>query len=292
MPRTASGIRVMVLTPCPMMNMACTVIGLADLVFRQQGRVEPARARNARRFHQLLVREARTHPLVVHFPHPAPMPPGVLGKAVVERQRRHIEAEIGGPLHVGVAAENIGAVPGMPDIAGGKQQNAAGTDIRRAGRELGLSHRPDQGRGLFLGEGFGDMLDLCLRQTGDAFDLVRRPLRHLLADIVDAVNPLTQKLLVFPTILEDVPEHSVDRRDMSAGAHANIFGCVRSGPCHARIDDDHVGAVEFLAFKDMLKRNRVRLRRIAAHDHEWSWHCGYRCSCSSSHHSPRYWLRR
>ena len=101
------------------------------------------------------------------------MPPGVFGKTVIERQRRHIEAEIGRALHVGVAAENIGAAAGVSDIAGGEQQDAAGADVRRAGRELGLAHRPDQRRGLLLGEDFGDVLDLRFRQTGDALDLVR-----------------------------------------------------------------------------------------------------------------------
>ena len=194
------------------MNIACTVSGWLDLVLRQQGRIEPARARNARRFHQRLVREARIHPVVVDFPHPAPMPPGVFGKTVIERQRRHIEAEIGGALHIGVAAKNVGAAAGVSDIAGGEQQDAAGTDIRGAGRELGLPHRPDQRRRLFLGEDFGDVLDLRFGQTGDALDLVGRPLRHLLADFVDAVDALAQEFLVLPAVLENVPEHPVDRR--------------------------------------------------------------------------------
>ena len=34
------------------------------------------------------------------------------------------------------------------------------------------------------------------------------------------------------------------------------------------IDDDHVGAVELLAFQNVLQRHRVRLGRIAAHDHD------------------------
>jgi hypothetical protein len=71
------------------------------------------------------------------------MPPGLLGKAVIERQGRHIEAKIGCALHVGVAAEYIGAGAGPADIAGGKQQPAARADVGGAGGELGLAHRPD-----------------------------------------------------------------------------------------------------------------------------------------------------
>ncbi len=180
------------------------------------------------------------------------MPPRVFGKTVIERQRRHIETEIGGALHIGVTTKYIGAAPGISDIAGGEQQDAARTDIRRAGRELGLSHGPDQRRGLFLGEDFGDMLDLRFRQTRDPFHLVGRPLRHLFADFVDAVDALAQEFLVLPAVFENVPKH-------------NILGGVRCGPRHPGIDNDHVGAVEFLAFKNMLKRNRMRLRGIATH---------------------------
>ena len=211
MPRLASGIRVMVLTPCPMMNIACTLSGWLTWSFGSNVASNQRVRRNARRFHQRLVREARFHPVVVHFPHPAPMPPGVFGETVIERQRRHVEAEIGGALHIGVAAKDVGAGAGVSDIAGGKKQKAAGADIRRAGGELGLSHRPDQRRRLLLGEGFGDVLDLRFGQAGDALDLVRRPLRRMLADFVDAVDALAQEFLVFPAIFENVPKHSVDR---------------------------------------------------------------------------------
>jgi AraC-like DNA-binding protein len=88
--------------------------------------------------------------------------------------------------------------------------DAARTDIRCAGRELGLSHGPDQCRGSFLGEDFGDMLDLRFGQARDAFRLAGRPLRHLLADFVDAVDALAQEFLVLPAVFENVPKHSVD----------------------------------------------------------------------------------
>ena len=242
------------------------IIGLRDLIFRQQRGVKPARARNARTFHQRLAGEAGAHPVEVDFPDPAPMPPRFLGQAVIERQRRHIEAEIGGALHIGMAAENIGAAAGMPDIAGREQQNAARADICRAGGELRLAHRPDQRGGLLVSEKFGDVLDLGFGQAGDALDLVRRPFRDFLADILDAVDALVNEFLVLPAILEDVPEHPVDRGDVDAGPYPDIFGRVRRRSRHARVDDDQVGAVEFLAFENVLQRNRMRFGGIAAHD--------------------------
>ena len=53
---------------------------------------------------------------------------------------------------------------------------------------------------------------------------------------------------------------------MSVPGRIRTFGRVRGGACQARIDDDHVGAVELLAASTMLQRHRMRLGGIAAHD--------------------------
>jgi hypothetical protein len=126
----------------------------------------------------------------------------------------------------------------------------------------------DQGRRLLRGENLGDALDLRFRQAGDAFDLMRRPLLDLLADLVHPVDALADEFLILPAVLENVPEHSVNGRNMHPRPNPNIFGRVRRRPREARIDDDHVGAVEFLAFENVLQRYRMRLGRIAAHDHD------------------------
>ncbi len=244
-------------------------VGLRDLILRQQRGVEPARAGDAGRLHQGLVGEARLHPVVVDLPHPAPMPPGVLGRgrnraaSVVTSRPRSVA-----PCTLVWPRKMLAPAAGMPDIAGGEQQDAARADVRRSDRELGLPHRPDQRRRPLLGEYFGDVLDLRFGQAGDALDLVGRPLRDLLADLVHPVDALADEFLVLPAVLEDVPEHPVDRRNVRAGAHPHIFGRVRRRARHPRIDDDHVGAVELLALENVLQRHRMRLGGIAAHDHD------------------------
>ncbi len=109
---------------------------------------------------------------------------------------------------------------------------------------------------------------LRFRQAGDALDLGRRPLLDLFADLVHAVDALANEFLILPAVLENVPEHSVNGWNVHPGPNPNIFGGVRRRPREARIDDDHVGAVEFLAFENVLQRYRMRLGRIAAHDHD------------------------
>ena len=111
-------------------------------------------------------------------------------------------------------------------------------------------------------------LELRARKTGHAFDFFRRPLGDFLADVVHAVDALRDEFLVLPAVLEDVPENAVDGRDVRSRTHADIFRRMRGGACQARIDDDEVRPLQFLAFEQMLQRHRMRLGGIAAHDHE------------------------
>src|SRR5258708_3028226 len=64
------------------------------------------------------------------------MPPSLFRETVIERQRRHIQAEIGGPLPIRVAAKDGGTGAGVSDIAGGEKQKATGADIGCSGGEL------------------------------------------------------------------------------------------------------------------------------------------------------------
>ena len=205
--------------------------------------------------------EARRHPVVVDLPDPAPMPPGAFDEAVVERQRHDIEAEIGGALHVAVAAEDVGAVAEAADIAGGEQRDAERAHVGGADRVLGRAHAPDQRRRLLGREHLGDALELRARHAGDALDFVRLPLLDFLADVFHAVDALFDELLVLPAVVEDVPEHPVDHRDVGAGADAHIFRRVRGRAREPRLDHDVVRAVELLALEQVLQRHRMRLGR-------------------------------
>ena len=157
------------------------------------------------------------------------MTPCAFDQAVVERERHDIEAEIGCPLHVGVAAEDVGALAGTANIAGGQQQDAARTNGSRSDGVLGLPHCPDQTRWLFSREHLGDALELCTRNAADTLNFLRIPFLGFLADVVHAVDALFDEFLVFPAVLEDVPQHSVDHRNVGAGPQPHIFCGVRGG---------------------------------------------------------------
>src|SRR5262249_48132504 len=79
----------------------------------------------------------------------------------------------------------------------------------------------------FFREFFGDALELLTRHTGDALDFLRRILFDLLADVIHAVDALLDKLLVFPAVLEDMPEHSPQHRYVRARTYPHIFAPVR-----------------------------------------------------------------
>ena len=194
------------------------------------------------------------------------MPPRAFDETVVERQRHDIEADIGGALHVVVAAEDVGAGAGLADIAGEQERDAARPHIGGADRVLGLAHAPDQGRRLLRREHLGDALQLLARHAADALDLLGRPLLDFLADVVEAVDALLDEFLVLPAVLQDVPHHAVEHRDVGARPQPHIFGGVRGGARQARIDDDDVRVVELGALEQVLQRHRMGLGRIAAPD--------------------------
>ncbi len=252
------------------------VVLLRHLFLVVQRRVEPAGRRDAGRVHRVAdfavgrgdLVEALDEPLVGNLPHPRPMPPRAFDQAVVERQGHDIEAEVGRALHVGVAAEDVGAHAGSADVAGGEQQNAARPHVGGADRMLGLPHCPDQAGRLLGCEHLGDALELRSRHAGNALHLFGRVFLDLLADVVHAVDALLDELLVFPAVLEDVPQHAPEHRNVGAGPQPHVLCGMRRRPRQARIGDDEVRPVELLAFEQMLQRHRMRLGGIATEEEQ------------------------
>ncbi len=104
--------RVTVLPPWPMMIMALRLSFWATLSFGSNVASNQRVDGMPEVFIMLRIVEARLEPLEVDLPDPRPVLPGAFDEAVIERQRHDIEAEIGRALHVGVAAEDVGAGAG------------------------------------------------------------------------------------------------------------------------------------------------------------------------------------
>ena len=194
------------------------------------------------------------------------MPPGVFVQAVISRQRRDIEPEIRRPLHIAMAAEDIGARTIGTDIASGQQQNGEGAHIGRADSFLRGAHAPDQGRGLLGREHFRDLLQLRARHAGYALNLRRVPLGAFGADFIHAINALADEFLVFPAIGEDVVQHAPNDGDIRARADTHKFIRMCGGAGEARVNHNQIGAILFLARQHMLQADRMCFRRITAHD--------------------------
>src|SRR3546814_2086309 len=89
--------------------------------------------------------------------------------------------------------------------------------------------------------------DVCSSDlAGDALYLLRGVVLDLLADLVHRIDALGDKFLVLPSVLEDVPEHSPEHRDVGPGADPHIFGRMCGRPGEARIDHDEVRVIELL----------------------------------------------
>src|SRR5262249_28731296 len=102
--------------------------------------------------------------------------------------------------------------------------------------------------------------------AADALDFFRSPLLHFLAEIIEAVDTLSDELLVLPPVLEDVPHHAVEHRDIGSRPHAHIFSRMGGGARQARIADDEIRLLKLPAFEQMLERYGMGLGRIADHD--------------------------
>ena len=179
--------------------------------------------------------------------------PGAFGEAVIEWQRDDIEPDVGRSLHVVMATEDVGARTSLADIAGHQQCDATRPHVGGAHGFLGLAHGPDQRCRLLRGKHLCDALKLFARNATDALDFFRIPLLHFLAEIVETVDALFDELLVLPAVLEDVPHHAVEHRDVGARPHAHIFGRMGGGSRQAWVDDDKVGLLKLLALEQMLQ---------------------------------------
>ena len=194
------------------------------------------------------------------------MPPRVFIQPVIGRQRGDIEPEIRRPLHIAMAAEDICPRAIGTDIAGGQQQDGEGAHIGGADGLLRGAHAPDQRGGLLRREHLRDLAELRARHAGNTFNFRRRPFRNLGADFIHAMHALTDEFLVLPAIGEDVMQHAPDDGDIRARTDAHIFIRMRRSAGEARVNHNQIGAVLFLARQNMLQADRMRFRRIAAHD--------------------------
>ena len=160
----------------------------------------------------------------------------------------------------------LAPVPGRADVAGEQERDAARAHVGGADGVLGLAHAPHQRRRLLRGEHLRDALELLAGHAAHALDFIRRPLLDFLLGVLEAVDALLDEFLVLPAVLDDVPHHAVEHRDVGAGPQPHVFGRVRGGAREARIDDDEVRLIKLGAFENMLQGDRMRLRRIAAPD--------------------------
>ncbi len=162
-----------------------------------------------------------------------------------------------------MAAEDVGAATGFADVTERQLQCAVGAGVVVADRVLGAAHAPDDGARPVLGHHLGSLLAVFRRYAADVLDNIGRPVGHLGAHLVHAVDALPDVLLVLPAILEDVPEDAPDNRDVRARADPEIMVGMRRRAREARIDDDHLRAV-LLAAQHVLHRDRVCFRGITA----------------------------
>ena len=177
------------------------VVLLREVLLILHHAVDPARDGDARDIHGIIHLaaagivllahvKAGFQPFVIHVPDAGPVFPGALGKAVIAGKGMAIGAHVGCALHVVVAAEDIGAAAGHPDVPQGQLQDAGQPNGLGADVVLGDAHAPDDGAGPVFRHGLGDLIHFVFRYAGHVFHHVGRPVFGLLAHIVHRPDPL------------------------------------------------------------------------------------------------------
>ena len=254
------------------------VVLLRDVGLVFEHTVDPARYRNTLGVHRLgrlplglfitALVELSGQPVIVDIPDLCPVFPGTLRQTVITRQGVTEHAEVGGALYVVMTAEDVGAATGGAHVAECQLESAVGTGIVITDSVLRTTHAPDEGTRAIFCHNLRGTLDGLFRHPGDPFDFIRRPLRHLGTDIVHAVDTLLDELLVFPAVLEDVPEHAPDHRHIGAWTDTHVEISMRGGTGETRIDHNQRRIVAFRGMEDMLQGDRMCLGRVAADDQD------------------------
>ena len=234
----------------------------------EQHALVPAGHREADLLHHLLVGEARLQVLHVGAPDVRPVVPRPGAQAVVAGQGVGQHAEVGGALHVVVAAEDVGAAARHAHVAEHQLQGAVGARDRRAVGVLRAAHRPDDGARPVVGHRPGDALQLGRGHAGDVLHRVRVELGHLVHQRLQAVGALVEHALVFPAVLQNDVDQPVDERHVGARADAGVLVGERRRLAEARVDDDHLRPVHLLRRQDVLHGDGVRGADVLADDHD------------------------
>ena len=170
--------------------------------------VDPTRHSDARLRHLPCI-VARLDPFEVHTPCASVVLPSTFSNTIVAGQRVGVGAHICGTLHVAVAAENVGTAAAHAHIAQGQLQNTGGAHHGVTNGVLGLTHTPHDGAWAAFVQHLGHFEDLLFLDAAGLFNSSRRPLRHDIGlDLVHAIHTVIDVLFIFPTVLEDVIEHT------------------------------------------------------------------------------------
>ena len=117
-----------------------------------------------------------------------------------------------------MATEDISATTRNTHVAQRQLEDAVGTGVVIADSVLGTAHTPYECTGTVIRHGLRGSIDFLLRHTGDAFHFIRCPLGNFLHDFIHAIDTLAYEFLVFPTVLENMPQHAPGDRNISSRA--------------------------------------------------------------------------
>ena len=89
-----------------------------------------------------------------------------------------------------------------------------------------------------IGEHAGCIVDLLDRNPGNLGHLLRRIILHALLQLVEAVNPAIDEVVIEQVLVDDDVEHSKREGGVGSRADGELNCCLVAKPGHARVDAD------------------------------------------------------
>ena len=166
-----------------------------------------------------------------------------------------------GVAHEHVAAGDVEVAAQRRDVGDG-ERSLHGSDLHVDGEA------PLDGAGLGSSEHAGSIVDLLLGDPADLRDLVGRVVLQALDELVEAVAPVVNEVVIVQVLVDDDAQHAHGERAVGAGANLDPDVGLRGEPREGRIHDDelraHAHEVDQPVADEAVGVGRERL--VAPHD--------------------------
>ena len=133
---------------------------------------------------------------------------------------------------------------------------------------LCTTHTPNYGARTIVSHCPRHTLQLLAWGTCYTFNFLWIPLAHFFLDLIHAPNTGTDKLFIFPTVFEDMPQNTPNQRNIRTRPEANILISMSRRTRETWVANNNWCVVLLFCFQQMKQGHRVCLSRISTNNED------------------------